>query len=67
MLEDKDRIFTNLYGFQPWTIDAAMQRGDWDNTKALLDLGPDATRADLLKAIDGHILAKAVMVGRFHR
>jgi Raf kinase inhibitor-like YbhB/YbcL family protein len=32
-----------------------------------LDLGPDATRADLLKAIDGHILAKAVMVGRFHR
>jgi len=26
-----------------------------------------ATRADLLKAIDGHILAKAVMVGRFHR
>jgi len=32
-----------------------------------LDLGPDATRADVLKAIDGHILAKAVLVGRFHR
>lgn len=32
-----------------------------------LDLGPDATRADVLKAIDGHILGKAVMVGRFHR
>ena len=42
MLEDKDRIFTNLYGFQPWNVDAAMKRGDWDNTKALLDLGPDA-------------------------
>lgn len=32
-----------------------------------LDLGPDATRADVIKAIDGHILGKAVLVGRFHR
>jgi Raf kinase inhibitor-like YbhB/YbcL family protein len=32
-----------------------------------LDLGPDATRADLLKAMDGHVLAKGVIVGRFHR
>jgi Raf kinase inhibitor-like YbhB/YbcL family protein len=32
-----------------------------------LDLGPDATRADVLKAMDGHILGKAAMVGRFHR
>jgi Raf kinase inhibitor-like YbhB/YbcL family protein len=32
-----------------------------------LSLGPDASRADLLKAMDGHILAKAVLVGRFHR
>ena len=32
-----------------------------------LDLGPDATRADVMKAIDGHILGKGVMVGRFHR
>jgi Raf kinase inhibitor-like YbhB/YbcL family protein len=32
-----------------------------------LDLGPDAIRADVLKAIDGHILGKAVLVGRFHR
>src|SRR5207247_1990923 len=32
-----------------------------------LDLGPDATRADVLKAIDGHILGKAILVGRFHR
>ena len=41
MLADKDRIFTNLYGYQPWTLDAAIKRGAWDNTKALLDLGPD--------------------------
>ena len=32
-----------------------------------LDLGPDATRGDVLKVIDGHILAKAALVGRFHR
>ncbi len=32
-----------------------------------LDLGPDATRADVLKAIDGHILGKGVLTGRFHR
>lgn len=32
-----------------------------------LDLTPDATRAEVLKAINGHILAKAVMVGLFHR
>ena len=49
MLADKDRIFTNVYGFQPWTIDAAMKRGDWDNTKALLDIGQDAI-IDRIKA-----------------
>ena len=49
MLADKDRIFTNVYGFQPWTIDAAMKRGDWDNTRALLDIGQDAI-IDRIKA-----------------
>ena len=32
-----------------------------------LDLGVDATRADVLRAIGGHILGKGVLVGRFHR
>lgn len=41
MLADTDRIFTNLYGYQPWTLDAAIKRGAWDNTKKLLELGPD--------------------------
>ncbi|MEY3658764.1 MAG: hypothetical protein RL425_1525, partial [Pseudomonadota bacterium] len=40
-LHDKDRIFTNLYGFQPWTLDAAKKRGCWDNTKKLLQIGAD--------------------------
>src|SRR3546814_19642976 len=41
MLEEKDRIFTNVYGFQPWNLTAANQRGDWDNTKKLMALGQD--------------------------
>ncbi|HLT76752.1 MAG TPA: NADH-quinone oxidoreductase subunit NuoF [Ferrovibrio sp.] len=41
MLQDKDRIFTNLYGQQSWRLEAARKRGDWDNTKAILDKGPD--------------------------
>jgi NADH-quinone oxidoreductase subunit F len=40
-LADKDRIFTNLYGYQPWTLAAARKRGDWDNTKAILAKGRD--------------------------
>jgi Raf kinase inhibitor-like YbhB/YbcL family protein len=32
-----------------------------------LDLTPEATREDVLKAINGHILGKGVLVGRFHR
>jgi len=42
MLADRDRIFTNLYGYQPWNLKAAQKRGDWDGTKALLARGPDA-------------------------
>jgi NADH-quinone oxidoreductase subunit F len=49
MLEDRDRIFTNVYGFQPWTLDAARARGDWDDTKALLTRGQDAI-IDVVKA-----------------
>ena len=42
MLADKDRIFTNLYGYQPWNLAAAQARGDWDNTKDILAKGRDA-------------------------
>jgi NADH-quinone oxidoreductase subunit F len=41
-LADKDRIFTNVYGFQPWNLAAAQKRGDWDNTQALMAIGQDA-------------------------
>lgn len=41
MLADKDRIFTNLYGFESPDIDAAMKRGDWNGTKELIEKGKD--------------------------
>ncbi len=41
MLEDKDRIFLNLYGFGDWRLKGARARGAWNNTKALLDKGKD--------------------------
>jgi len=50
MLEDKDRIFTNLYGYEDWGIDAAMKRGDWDGTKDLIARGPDALVAEVKEA-----------------
>ena len=49
MLADKDRIFTNLYGFQPWNLAAAKTRGDWADTKDLMSVGPDAL-IDAVKA-----------------
>jgi NADH-quinone oxidoreductase subunit F len=41
MLRDEDRIFTNLYGFESFGLEAARKRGDWDNTKDLLAKGRD--------------------------
>lgn len=41
MLKDSDRIFTNLYGFHDPFLAGARARGDWDNTKDVLDKGRD--------------------------
>ncbi|GGE90797.1 NADH-quinone oxidoreductase subunit NuoF [Sphingomonas prati] len=49
MLDDKDRIFTNLYGQQDWGVDAAIKRGDWDDTKGLMARGQDGI-IDAIKA-----------------
>ncbi|MFL6746904.1 MAG: NADH-quinone oxidoreductase subunit NuoF [Sphingomicrobium sp.] len=48
-LADKDRIFTNVYGFQDAGLKAAQQRGDWDDTKKLMAIGQDAI-IDAVKA-----------------
>jgi NADH-quinone oxidoreductase subunit F len=42
MLDDKDRIFTNLYGFESWELSAARRRGIWDKTVLLTAKGQAA-------------------------
>ncbi|MBM3644701.1 MAG: NADH-quinone oxidoreductase subunit NuoF [Alphaproteobacteria bacterium] len=50
MLADRDRIFTNLYGFHDWRLDAARKRGAWDGTKELIARGPDAIIDEMKKS-----------------
>ncbi len=42
MLEDKDRIFTNLYGMFDRSLAGAQARGHWDGTAALIKRGREA-------------------------
>jgi len=48
MLQDKDRIFTNLYGLHDWRLEGARRRGVWDGTKGMIELGRDQL-IDLVK------------------
>ena len=41
MLDEKDRIFTNLYGHRDRSIKGAIQRGSWTDTKKILVKGSD--------------------------
>ena len=41
MLQDKDRIFTNLYGQHDWRLAGARARGIWSGTKDVLAKGRD--------------------------
>ena len=45
-LTDKDRIFTNLYGFQGADLKAAQARGDWDKTADLMKRRPGRDHRD---------------------
>ncbi|WP_374308633.1 NADH-quinone oxidoreductase subunit NuoF [Dongia sp.] len=47
MLQDKDRIFKNIYCQDDWRLAGARRRGIWDNTKALLEVGPDKIVDDI--------------------
>ena len=49
-LSDRDRIFTNLYGYQDWGLKAAQKRGDWDKTKDLMARGQDQIIEDIKAA-----------------
>jgi NADH-quinone oxidoreductase subunit F len=50
MLADKDRIFTNLYGYHDWRLEGARKRGAWDGTKALIERGHDAIIEEMKKS-----------------
>ncbi len=41
MLQDKDRIFTNLYGQHDWKLAGAKRRGVWMGTGDMLAMGRD--------------------------
>ena len=41
MLEDRDRVFTNLYGLQDWRLDGARRRGGWNGVPEIVALGRD--------------------------
>src|SRR4051812_49600573 len=47
MLDDKDRIFRNLYGLEDWGLDGARRRGAWDDTKDIIDKGRDWIIAEM--------------------
>lgn len=47
MLQDKDRIFTNLYGFEDAGLAGARKRGDWSTTKEILSGGRDKIIEDV--------------------
>ena len=42
MLADKDRIFTNLYGYQPWNLKSAQARGSFGMNDHLRPVGKPA-------------------------
>ena len=41
ILEDKDRIFTNLYGLHDWRLEGAKARGVWNGTAEMLSYSPE--------------------------
>ena len=41
MLKTKDKIFTNLFGDNSFTLNDAMSRGDWSQTKDFIQKGSD--------------------------
>jgi NADH-quinone oxidoreductase subunit F len=49
MLQDQDRIFTNIYGMADRSLKGAQSRGHWDGTKDLIGLGRDKI-VEIMKA-----------------
>lgn len=41
MLDSKDRVFKNIYGFEDISLEGARSRGQWADIKLLLEKGPE--------------------------
>ena len=41
MLKSRDKIFSNIYGFEKWNLSSALQRGDWEGIKEIMSKDPD--------------------------
>lgn len=41
MLQDQDRIFTNIYGLHDWGLEGARKRGCWSGTQDIIGKGRD--------------------------
>ena len=50
MLKKEDRIFSNLYGFESPSLAGAKKRGDWSNTKDILQKDRDQIIQELTKS-----------------
>ena len=50
MLKDKDRIFTNLYGWSSPYLEYAKKRGDWIKTKNILKKGHEKIIDEMKKS-----------------
>ena len=50
MLKKEDRIFKNLYGFEPSNLVGAKQRGDWSDTKDILNKDRNEIIEELTKS-----------------
>ena len=51
MLKDKDRIFQNLYNDKGSDVESSRERGDWTNTKDLIEKGRDWTLQEIIKKL----------------
>ncbi len=50
MLQDQDRIFTNIYGMHDRTLAGARARGHWDGTAKLIEMGREAIVEEMKKS-----------------
>ncbi|HXL99086.1 MAG TPA: NADH-quinone oxidoreductase subunit NuoF [Rhizomicrobium sp.] len=41
LLQDKDRIFTNIYGLHDWGLEGAKQRGIWNGVADMMSMTPE--------------------------